>query len=71
MIFNYEFFVSKNGKHWGKPVSEGEFSNIKNSPILQKKEFNPTKARFVKLRAISSALERGKVGIAEFGIISK
>ncbi len=71
VIFNYEFFVSKSGKHWGKPVSKGEFSNIKNSPILQKKEFNPTKARFVKLRAISSALESGKVGIAEFGIISE
>ena len=70
-IFNYEFYVSKNGKHWGKPVSKGEFSNIKNSPILQKKEFNPTKARYVKLRAISPATEKGKVGIAEFGIITE
>ncbi len=71
VIFNYEFFVSKNGKHWGKPVSKGEFSNIKNSPIWQKKEFSLTKARYVKLRAISSAIESGKVGIAEFGIITE
>lgn len=70
-IFNYEFYVSKNGRNWGKAVSKGEFSNIKNSPIWQKKEFSPTKARFIKLRAISSASENGKVGIAEFGIITE
>ena len=70
-IFNYEFFVSLDGKRWGNPVSEGEFSNIKNSPVWQKKEFKTQKARFVKLRAISPATENGRVGIAEFGIISQ
>ena len=70
-IFNYEFFVSLDGKNWGNPVSKGEFSNIKNSPLWQKKEFKPKKARFVKLRAISPATENGRVGIAEFGIITQ
>ncbi|NQU50921.1 MAG: alpha-L-fucosidase [Bacteroidetes bacterium] len=70
-IFNYEFFVSMNGKNWGIPVSKGEFSNIKNSPVWQKKEFRTAKARFVKLRAISPATENGRVGIAEFGIITE
>ncbi len=71
IIFGYELYVSKNGKFWGKPVSKGEFSNIKNSPVWQKKEFKPIKARYVKLSAISSAIENGKVGIAEFGIITE
>lgn len=71
IIFGYEFYVSNNGKRWGKPVSKGEFSNIKNSPLWQTKTFKTTKARYVKLRATSSALESGKVGIAEFGIITE
>lgn len=71
IIFNYEFFVSEDGKNWGDPVSSGEFSNIKNSPILQKKEFEPVAGRYVKLRAISPAEEGGRAGIAEFGILTE
>ena len=71
IIFNYQFYISKDGRTWGKPVSEGEFSNIKNSPIWQKKEFASKKGRFIKLRALTAAEENGRVGIAEFDIISK
>jgi alpha-L-fucosidase len=71
IIFNYEFYVSLDGKEWGSPVSKGEFSNIKNSPVLQKKEFDVSQAQYIKLRAISSAEENGRVGIAEFGIITQ
>jgi len=71
VIFNYEFYVSSDGKKWGSPVSKGEFANIKNSPILQKKEFEPVIARYVKLLAVSPAEVNGSVGIAEFDIISK
>ncbi|SHG03342.1 alpha-L-fucosidase [Mariniphaga anaerophila] len=68
IIFNYEFFVSEDGKNWGAPVSSGEFSNIKNSPIWQKKHLDTVQGRFIRLRALSSALEEGRIGIAEFGI---
>lgn len=71
VIFNYEFYVSKDGKNWGRPVSKGEFSNIKNSPILQKKEFKVKQGRFVKLKALSPAYEKGRVGLAEFGIVTQ
>jgi len=71
IIFNYEFYVSLDGDEWGSPVSKGEFSNIKNSPVLQKKEFDTIHARYIKLRAISSANENGRIGIAEFGIITQ
>jgi len=71
IIFEYEFFVSSDGKNWGNVVSKGEFSNIKNSPVLQIKEFESVAGRIVKLRALSAAEENGRVGIAEFDIISK
>jgi len=71
IIFNYEFYLSKDGKNWGNPVSAGEFSNIQNSPVWQVREFNSVKCRFVKLRALSPAEENGPVGIAEFEIITQ
>ncbi len=71
IIFNYELYISKNRKIWGKPVSKGEFSNIRNSPIWQKKEFQAKKGRFIKLRALTVAEENGRVGIAEFDILTK
>ncbi|MEE4285590.1 MAG: alpha-L-fucosidase [Mariniphaga sp.] len=70
IIFNYEFFVSEDGNSWGNPVSMGEFSNIKNSPIWQEKKFEPITGRFIKLRALSSAEENGRIGLAEFGILT-
>ncbi|WP_346859683.1 alpha-L-fucosidase [uncultured Draconibacterium sp.] len=71
IIFNYEFYVSQNGKSWGAPVSKGEFSNIKNSPVWQKKEFEATAGRYIKLRALSTVDEKNNIGIAEFDIITK
>jgi alpha-L-fucosidase len=70
IIFNYEFFVSEDGNSWGNPVSMGEFSNIKNSPIWQEKKFEPITGRFIKFRALSSAEENGRIGLAEFGILT-
>jgi alpha-L-fucosidase len=52
-IAQYEFYVSIDGKTWGKPISAGEFSNIRNNPVLQTKEFNKVKARFIKLKSLS------------------
>ena len=71
IIFGYELYVSQDGKRWGNPVSKGEFSNIQNSPVWQTKEFEPVKTRFIKFRALSPAVENGKMGIAEFDIITK
>ncbi|MFV0482563.1 MAG: alpha-L-fucosidase [Bacteroidales bacterium] len=70
IISHYEFYVSLDGKIW-REISSGEFSNIKNSPIWQQKEFSPVDARFVKLRATSAVEKEGFIGIAEFDIISE
>ncbi|HPF52816.1 MAG TPA: alpha-L-fucosidase [Draconibacterium sp.] len=71
IIFNYEFYVSSDGRNWGSPVSAGEFSNIQNSPVWQTREFNPALIRYVKLKALSPALENGRIGMAELEIITK
>lgn len=70
IIFNYQFFTSTNGRSW-KLVSEGEFSNIKNSPIWQTKLFDSTKARFVKLRALNNTGNNSVAGYAELDIITE
>ena len=71
IIFNYKLYVSADGKNWGNPVSEGEFSNIQNSPVWQTKVFMAKEGRFVKLSALSAAHENGNVGIAEFDLITQ
>lgn len=71
IIFNYEFFVSEDGENWGEPVSDGEFSNIKNSPIWQEKVFEPVRGRYIKFRALTVAEENGRAGIAEIGILTE
>ena len=71
IISSFEFYVSMDGKNWGNPVSQGEFANIKNNPVLQKKDFDPVKGRFIKFKAIAPSEENGRTGIAEFAIITR
>ncbi|MEL6653919.1 MAG: discoidin domain-containing protein, partial [Bacteroidota bacterium] len=68
-ITQYEILVSKNRLLWGKPVAEGEFSNIQNNPIEQTISFLPKEGRFVKIRATASA--DGRAGFAEIGVITR
>ncbi|NPA38006.1 MAG: alpha-L-fucosidase [Chlorobi bacterium] len=71
IIKDYELYVSRTGKIWGKPVSKGEFSNIKNNPVLQTIKFNPVKGRYIKLRAISTTDDKPIIGVAEFSVITE
>ncbi len=71
IIKDYEFYVSKNGRFWGKPVSKGEFSNIKNNPVKQTTKFEPIKGRYIKLSAVSTTDDKPVVGVAEFSIITE
>ncbi|MDE6450970.1 MAG: alpha-L-fucosidase [Odoribacter sp.] len=70
-ILEYEFYVSRDGKKWGKPVSAGEFSNIVNSPVLQKKTFPETTGRFIRLKARKTHGSSGLVRIAEISIVTQ
>jgi len=69
-ISHYKFYVSSDGKRWGEAVSEGEFSNIRNSPVLQTKIFETTSARYIKFEAEREINDLGYVNIAELGVIT-
>jgi alpha-L-fucosidase len=70
-ISHYKFYVSRDGKNWGEPVSQGEFSNIRNSPVLQTKMFETTGGRYIKFLAEREINDLGFVSIAELGIITR
>jgi alpha-L-fucosidase len=68
-ITHYEFSVSVDGKNW-KKVSEGEFSNIKNNPLWQTKNFEAAPARYIKLRALKNTENNNRIGYAEIDVIT-
>ncbi len=70
-IAQYEFYVSKEGKKWGNAVSKGEFSNIKNNPILQTKSFNSIETRYIKFVGKQEINGKNFISIAEIGIITE
>ena len=70
LITHYQFEVSADNKTW-KRVSEGEFSNIKNSPGWQTKPFELIKARYIKLRALKNTQEGSSSGYAEVDVITQ
>jgi alpha-L-fucosidase len=70
-VSGFRFYVSANGKNWGNTVSEGEFSNIKNNPVLQTKTFAPVKGRFIRFVGLKEINARNFISIAEIGIITE
>ncbi len=70
-ISAYQFYVSVDGKNWGSPVSKGEFSNIRNNPVLQEKSFEPHVARYIKFVGDHEINDQNFISIAELGIITK
>jgi alpha-L-fucosidase len=70
IITEYEFYVSNNLKKWNL-YSEGEFSNIKNSPTWREIKIKPVNARYVKLRAVSNTAGDHYAGYAEFDVITE
>ena len=57
--------------HNWKLANEGEFSNIKNNPFWQVKNFESTTARYIKFTAMKNANEKSAAGYSEFDIITK
>lgn len=66
----YELQVSSNGKQW-KTVSTGEFSNIRNNPVLQTITFSPVRARYLRFAATDILDNAPALKIAEFDVITK
>jgi alpha-L-fucosidase len=70
LIANYQFDISTDKAQW-KTVSQGEFSNIKNNPVWQVKKFDPTKARYMRLRALKNTDGNSRTGYAEVDVITE
>ena len=70
VITDYQFFVSDDLEHWIL-VDQGEFSNIKNNPFWQVKDFPAVKARYIKLRALGNTEGTGETGYAEVDVTTK
>ncbi|WP_235921120.1 alpha-L-fucosidase [Foetidibacter luteolus] len=70
IISHYEFYVSNDNADW-KLVSNGEFSNIKNNPLWQVKNFSAVSARYIKLRALQKADGNEETGYAEIDVITE
>ncbi|HKM92165.1 MAG TPA: alpha-L-fucosidase [Prolixibacteraceae bacterium] len=70
IIKNYQFYVSTDNVKWNL-VREGEFSNIKNNPVWQIKNFNPVNARYIKFRALKNTWGDQIAGFAEVKLITE
>jgi len=70
IITNYQLYVSSDNKEW-KLVSEGEFSNIKNNPLWQIRQFASEKARYVRITALKNTFGDNVAGYAEVDVITK
>ncbi len=70
IITTYEFYVSDDCENW-KLVDKGEFSNIKNNPLMQIKTFAPVTARYIKLRALKNTHGDDVAGYAEVDMITE
>jgi len=69
IISNYRFYISEDTIDW-KLVDEGEFSNIKNNPVWQIKNFPTFNARYIKLKAIKNTSGDNVAGYAEVDVIT-
>jgi alpha-L-fucosidase len=69
IITNYQFYVSADNVEW-KLVDQGEFSNIKNNPVWQIKNFSPINGRYIKFKALKNTWGDDVAGYAEVDVIT-
>ncbi len=65
-IKDYEFYISDDGKEFGKPVKKGSFSSGNDKKTVT---FEPRKCRYFKLRALSEINGEAWTSAAEIGIV--
>ena len=68
LISNYEIAVGMTEDGINKVVKSGEFSNIKNNPVMQSVHFTPDNARFISLKATRMIVDGEPMGFAELGV---
>ncbi len=69
-IYNYNFYISADGKEWTKCNCSGEMSNIKNNPIPYFVRFGKSyRARYFKFEPTREIDDKQMTTIAEIGIL--
>lgn len=69
-IYNYNFYISADGKEWTKCNCSGEMSNIKNNPIPYFVRFGKSyRARYFKFEPTREIDDKQITTIAEIGIL--
>ncbi|MEN7551474.1 discoidin domain-containing protein [Rapidithrix thailandica] len=71
-VQEFEFYVSEDGKNWGKAIAKGSFDNIKNNPMLQEIRFEkPVKGQFIRFRTLKEVDGKAWACVAELGVITR
>ncbi len=65
-IFQYEFYVSRDGSNWGSPVAQGAFVN---SPEEKEIRFPVVTGRYVRLVALREVNDRPFTTVAELNVL--
>jgi hypothetical protein len=65
-IKDYEFYISDDGKEFGKPVKKGSFQDSKTKKTVT---FDPVKCSYIKLRALSEINDNAWASAAEIGVV--
>lgn len=70
-IDRYAVYLSRDGKDWGAPVAEGEFSNIRANPVPQRIDLKaPVRSRYLRFVG-KRVLEGSHVAVGELGVVEK
>ncbi len=64
-VGKYQFYISMDGKNWGKPVISGAFEN---STTAKQVFFAPKRGRYIRLRSLSEANGFTDANIAELSV---
>ena len=67
LVSNYEILIGQSLDAM-QVVASGEFSNIRNNPVMQSVYFTPVDARFVTLRATRMVVPGEKLGFDKIAV---
>ena len=70
IVKDYAFYISRDGKAWGKPVARGTFANMANNPVLQTIRLaKPLTTRYIRFETRSETHGAPYASAAEVGVI--
>ena len=71
-VYLYRFYVSRDGKNWELCDGEGEFSNMKNNPMIQTVHFKKVySARYIRFETMREIDNRPFVTVGEIDVLTK